>query len=63
LRDIASIALDHGAGRFLIAAHDRLQVFRVEARRQLGGTDQIAEEDGELAPLAFGRGWRLGCRG
>ena len=50
-RDVA-IEVPHGIGdALMVPADDLAEVFRVELRRQLGGTHQVAEEDGELPSL------------
>jgi len=43
---------DPGAG-LLVARYERAEIFRIEAVRQFGRTDDIAEHDGELAALGL----------
>ena len=51
IRDIAAVS-DHGAAhRILVAADQLAQILRIEATRQFGRTDQIAEQHRQLAPL------------
>ncbi len=60
LGDKAVIARHDARTGVLIGADDLAHVLGIEPRRQGGRTDEIAEHDGELAPL---RGiWRGGSR-
>ena len=56
LRDIAVKAVDHCRTGLVIRLHDRAQVFRVQAARQLGGVHQITEHDREM-PAFRHRRW------
>ena len=58
----ASEAPQGAAHRILIAADQLAQILRIEAARQLGRADQIAEQDRQLPPLGIAPG-RLGGRG
>ena len=43
---------DHGAAHRILIATDQLaQILRIEAARQLGRADEIAEQHRQLAPL------------
>ena len=57
LLDDAALGLDDRADGREVAAHDLLQVLRVQPLRQRGGVDEVGEQDGdELELLADGRG-------
>ena len=53
LRDKAAGAGDYLGATAVIAAHDVVQLLRIEPRRQCCGTDEIGEHDRELATFAF----------
>jgi hypothetical protein len=62
--DEAVVACDHAGARVLIGPDDLAHVLGIESRRKRGGSDEIAEHDGQLAPLGGVRGRRrLGRRG
>ena len=62
--DKAVEAGDHAGRAFVVGGDDVAQVFRIDAGRQRGRADQVAEHDGELAALGAGTGARRGrgCR-
>jgi hypothetical protein len=55
LRNVSVIPTDDLGAGLLIGAHDLAKVFRVELCRKSRGLHKIAEHNGELASLGFGR--------
>ena len=64
LRHLSLVARHHFVARFAVGLHQLAQFLGVEALGQRGGTHQIAEHHGELAPLSVVETARLcyGCR-
>ena len=62
-RDKAVIARQHARAGVLIGADDLVHVLGIEPRRQRGRADEVAEHDGELAPLGGVNDDRRGERG
>jgi hypothetical protein len=60
LGDVTFEPLGHGGGAALVRAYDAAQVLGVEPRRQLGRTDQVTEQHGQLPSLGLNRPRRHG---
>jgi hypothetical protein len=52
----------HPCDRLMVGVDDGPQILGVEPRREFGRAGEVAEQDGQLAPLRFGRNGRRGCR-
>ena len=61
--DVAVETLDDALATRVKALDDLAQIFRIEASRQGGGTDQVAKHYGEVAALALGFVHRGGLPG
>lgn len=53
-RDVAVETNDAGRTGVLVAANQRACILRVQPVREFGGADQVAEQDGDLAPFGAG---------
>ena len=60
---IAVVAIDAGRAGVLVGADDDLERLRIESVRELGEADHVAEQHGQLAPLADRSAARRGRRG
>ncbi len=56
LRDVAFVARDDLGAHALIGAHVVAQLLGIEAARERGRADEVAEHHGDLAPLGVARG-------
>ena len=59
LRHLSLVARHDFIARFAVGLHQLAQFLGIEAFRQCGGTHQVAEHHGELAPIGVVRDARV----